>query len=211
MKLLTILFFFLLVTGISKAGVIFKGDTIINNNTKPIFAALEFEPEYPGGASAFYKYISKNLRYPDVARLIGISGKVFVSFVVNRDGKIVEVTPINCLGAGCESEAVTVVSTSIPWKPGIQNGKPVRVQYTMPINFYIDIGKVSMKQLRTSNYGFVFDIKGTFYSIDKAQAILGKSFMPSQIEIAEPFYNANKDPKFEMPDKKEVYLLKIKS
>jgi hypothetical protein len=68
-----------------------------------------------------------------------------------------------------------------------------------------------MKNLRNSAYGFVFNIKGTLYTIDEAQKILGDSFPSDLIELAEPFYNYNKIQKFEMPDKKEVYLLILKT
>ena len=71
--------------------------------------------------------------------------------------------------------------------------------------------KTYMQDLRKSNYGFVFNIKGNLYTIDEAEKIIGKGFMPDQIESAEPFYNYDKVGKFEMPDKKEVYLIIIKS
>jgi protein TonB len=175
------------------------------------FKAVEVLPEFPGGIQAFGKYISKNVKYPEVARLIGINGKVRLSFVVERDGRVTNVTPMNCIGAGCEAEAVTVLQNSPQWSPGVQDGKPVRVQYTVPIDFSIPKGSVNMKQLKKSDYGFVFDIKGTRYTIDEAEKILGKEFPSDQIEIADPFYNSDNIEKFKMPNKKEVYLLKIKS
>jgi len=157
--------------------------------------------------------MSKNLKYPEVARLIGIDGRLVVSFVVNKDGRIVQATPENCIGAGCEAEAVRLLTASPTWKPGTVDGKPVSVMYTIPINFTIGKGKVTtyMKNLRNSAYGFVFNIKGTLYTIDEAQKILGDSFPSDLIELAEPFYNYNKVEKFEMPDKKEVYLLILKT
>jgi hypothetical protein len=119
------------------------------------------------------------------------------------------VTPIKCLGAGCESEAMRVVSMSPTWKPGTQNGRNVRVLYTIPIGFTANRPIVYLNDLKRSGYGFVFSIKDSLYIIDEAKKIIGKSYVPSQLQEADPFYNANKDPKFEMPDKKEVYLLKI--
>lgn len=175
------------------------------------FKAVEVLPEFPGGIQAFGKYISKNVKYPEVARLIGINGKVRLSFVVERDGRVTNVTPMNCIGAGCEAEAVTVLQNSPQWSPGVQDGKPVRVQYTVPIDFSIPKGSVNMKQLKKSDYGFVFDIKGTRYTIDEAEKILGKEFPSDQIEIADPFYNSDNIEKFKMPSKKEIYLLKMKS
>jgi hypothetical protein len=174
-------------------------------------AQEEQRPEFPGGMQAFYKYLSKNLRYPEVARLIGINGKLTMSFVVDRDGRITNVTPVNCIGAGCEAEATRLLEASPAWQPGIQDGKPVRVVYAIPIGFVVDQGKVTLKELRASAYGFVFNIKGELYTIDEAEKILGKSFMSDQVEIAQAFFNYNHIQKFEMPDKKEVYLLIFKS
>jgi protein TonB len=194
-------------------GIEIKGTTQIVNANIPFNDDDEHQPEFPGGYAAFNKYLSKNLKYPEVARLIGIDGRLVVSFVVNKDGRIVQATPENCIGAGCEAEAVRLLEASPTWKPGILDGRPVSVRYTVPINFTIGKGKVTayMANLRKSNYGFVFNIKGVLYTIDEAQKILGDSFPSDKIELAEPFYNYEKIQKFEMPDKKEVYLLIFKT
>jgi periplasmic protein TonB len=188
-------------------------DTATKSNTQRTFTSIEDVPAYPGGIPAFYKYISKNLHYPEVARLIGLNGKLNVSFVVDTSGKIIDAIPKNCIGAGCEAEAVRLLEASPTWKPGTQNGRPVRVAYSVPINFSVGEGKVTayMGNLRKSDYGFVFNIKGTLYTIDEAEKILGNSFVSDQVQSAEPFYNYNKTSKFDMPDKKEVYLLVFKS
>jgi protein TonB len=186
-------------------------NTDTSKKTKQIFTAIEQAPQYPGGSEAFGKYISRNLKYPDVARLIGINGRLIMTFIVERDGKISTATPINCIGAGCEAEAVKVLEESKPWLPGIQNGKAVRVQYSIPINFYAEKGKVNMKDLRASGYGFVFNIKDQLYTIDEAQELIGKSFRSEDVKIAEPFYNDGNNPKYLMPDKKEMYVVKMKN
>ncbi|MCR8561719.1 energy transducer TonB [Mucilaginibacter sp. BJC16-A38] len=178
---------------------------------KLIFTAIEKVPEFPGGMQGFGLYLSKNIKYPDVARLIGINGKLRLSFVVDRDGSITDVTPLNCIGAGCEAEAVKLLEQCPKWSPGVQNSKPVRVAYSIPISFTANQGKVLMQNLRKSGYGFVFNVKGTLYTIDEAEKIIGDSFMSQQVDIAEPFFNYNKITKFDMPDKKEVYLIIIKS
>ncbi|OOQ60228.1 energy transducer TonB [Mucilaginibacter pedocola] len=176
-----------------------------------IIKEVDNPPEYPGGTEAFSKYISKNLKYPEVARMIGIEGKLILSFVVGRDGKITDITPVNCIGAGCEAEAVKVLQESPNWKPGFQSGRPVRVQYYVPIGFSVEKGKVSMKELRASNYGFVFNIKDKLYTLDEAQEIIGRSFRSEDVKIAEPFYNDGDNPRYAMPDKKEVYLVVMKN
>ncbi|MBD1366178.1 energy transducer TonB [Mucilaginibacter sp. ZT4R22] len=177
---------------------------------KQVFTAIEQEPQYPGGTAAFGNYISRNLKYPDVARLVGIDGRLIMSFIVERDGRISSATPVNCIGAGCEAEAVKVLQESKPWTPGVQNGRAVRVQYTVPINFSVEKGKVKMKELRASDYGFVFNIKDRLYTLDEAKDIIGGSFQSDRVKIAEPFYNTDNNPKFLMPDKKEVYVVKMK-
>jgi periplasmic protein TonB len=122
------------------------------------------------------------------------------------------VTPKNCIGAGCEAEAIRLLEASPKWKPGLQNGIPVRVAYFIPISFSLGKEKVTyIGNLKKSDYGFVFNIKGTLYTIDEAEKIIGSSFMPYQIQSADPFYNYNKVPKFDMPNKKEVYILIFKS
>jgi protein TonB len=172
---------------------------------------VDIIPEYPGGQKAFQDYIAKNLRYPGVAQLIGIDGKVVVSFTVGPDGRVTNVYPAHCIGAGCESEAVKVIEGSKQWKPGSQDGRPVRVMYSVPINFFNPKEDVTLRELRNSDYGFVFNIRDTLYTIDEAKKILGRSFPAKDIKIAEPFYNYNNIEKFNMPDKKEVYLLIFKS
>jgi len=211
MKPYYILFIALAITSSSFASPVLKTDTAKKADAKTIYASVENLPEFPGGVPAFINYISRNVKYPEVARLIGINGKLKMTFVIDKDGKIVEATPINCIGAGCEAEAVNVLQNSPQWKPGIQNGRPVRVQFTVPISFSIPKGNIYLNQLRKSGYGFVFNIKGTLFTIDEAEKLLGKEFPSDQVEIADPFYNGDNLEKFKMPDKKEVYLLKIRT
>jgi protein TonB len=100
-----------------------------------IFTIVEDQPEPPGGMSAFYQYIAKNLKYPSQARRMGIEGKVFVQFVVDKDGSITEVQAVKGIGAGCDEEAVRVISRAQKWKPGKQRGRPVKVRMILPITF----------------------------------------------------------------------------
>ena len=184
------------------------GETSVNDTNN--YTAIEHEPQYPGGPEAFNHYIIRKLHYPDAARLICINGKVYVSFVVDKDGKVKDVTPLNCVGAGCESEAVKVVQLSKQWKPGFQNGAAVSVNYTIPIDFNMESTRVYMDNLQAFDYGFVFEINGKLYSLSEAYHTLGKSFSSNRIESAEPFVNQNNDQKFLMPNKKTIYLLTIK-
>ena len=98
---------------------------------------LEAYPEFPGGQSAFSKYISRNLRYPMAARESEISGRVIVSFVIEKNGDLSHIKILRGIGGGCDEEAIRVLKESPPWSPGMQNGQKVRVAYTMPIFFQL--------------------------------------------------------------------------
>jgi len=106
-----------------------SGDEIYN------FRDIEAYPEFEGGMKAFYKFIQKNLRYPASALDQEKQGKVFISFVVERDGAISDVKVLKGVGYGMDEEASRVIKKSPNWKPGKQNGKTVRVRFNMPITF----------------------------------------------------------------------------
>jgi periplasmic protein TonB len=103
--------------------------------TNEIFQVVENQPAPVGGYEAFYKYISKNIKYPDQARRMGVEGKVFVQFVVDKDGSITDVTVLKGIGSGCDEEAIRVVKAAPKWTPGKQRGRPVRVRMSVPIAF----------------------------------------------------------------------------
>ena len=112
------------------------------NNVKesvdePTFIAVEQMPEFPGGQEGLVNYLVENLNYPEKAKAKKITGKVYVSFVVEKDGSISNVKVLRDIGYGCGEEAVRVVKAMPRWKPGMQRGKNVRVQYTLPLNFQI--------------------------------------------------------------------------
>ena len=100
-----------------------------------VFTIVEEMPEYPGGLSKLTDYLTKNIKYPQMARESGIQGRVFVNFVVEPDGSVSNINVMRSLGGGCDEEAVRVVKNMPKWKPGKQRGKPVRVSYILPIVF----------------------------------------------------------------------------
>ncbi|HEY0246422.1 MAG TPA: TonB family protein, partial [Mucilaginibacter sp.] len=100
-----------------------------------VYSSVNIEPSFPGGLQAFYQYLGKNIRYPAAMREKKIQGKVFVQYVVEVDGSLSNVKAVRGPGYGAEEESVRVISASPKWKPGMQNGKAVRVQYTVPVNF----------------------------------------------------------------------------
>jgi TonB family protein len=102
------------------------------------FSSIEKLPEFPGGMTAFYRYIGVNFKYPDAARRDSISGRLIISFVVEKDGTLTDFKVLRDLGAGTGEEAIRVLKASPKWNPGMQNDKPVRVQYTLPIAQNLD-------------------------------------------------------------------------
>ncbi len=100
-----------------------------------IFTIVEKQPSFPGGDQAFYKYIGNKMKYPSRARQMGVEGKVFVQFVVDKAGNITDVKVIRGVGAGCDEEAIRVIKNSPKWNPGKQRGKAVKVRMVLPITF----------------------------------------------------------------------------
>lgn len=101
----------------------------------PLFTVVEEMPQFPGGEEARMKYMQENIKYPVDAKKKGIQGKVFVSFVVEKDGKVSDVKVLRGIGGGCDEEAVRVISNMPDWIPGKQKGEAVRVQFNTPIHF----------------------------------------------------------------------------
>ena len=100
-----------------------------------VYQMVEEMPQFPGGVEALMDYVAKNVVYPQEAMDKEISGRVFVSFVIEKDGSVNEVKVMKGIGGGCDDEAVRVIKAMPKWKPGKQEGKPVRVSYMMPITF----------------------------------------------------------------------------
>ncbi len=98
-------------------------------------SGVDVYPEFEGGMKAWAKYIQRNLRYPSMAQENDVQGKVFLSFVVEKDGSITDVKVLKGIGFGCDEEAVKVIKKSPLWKAGMNKGIPVRVRYNMPISF----------------------------------------------------------------------------
>ena len=99
------------------------------------FEAIETPPAFPGGMAKFYAYVGKSVKYPPMAAENNVQGKVILSFVVEKNGEITDIHVDRKLGSGTDEEAVRVLKASPRWTPGIQNGKPVRVKYNIPISF----------------------------------------------------------------------------
>lgn len=106
-------------------------------DTEEIFVIVEDAPLPIGGMAAFYGHVNENIKYPRQAQAMNIEGKVFVQFVVGKDGGLTDVVVIRGIGGGCDEEAIRVVKLSPSWKAGKQRGRPVRVKMVLPITFKI--------------------------------------------------------------------------
>ncbi|MCF8344402.1 MAG: energy transducer TonB, partial [Bacteroidales bacterium] len=95
-------------------------------------------PEFPGGESAMYAYIQQHLKYPAPAAQIGIQGKVFARFIVEKDGSISHIEIPKGLGFGCDEEVIRVIKSMPLWQPGKQGPHKVRVLYTLPVHFKLE-------------------------------------------------------------------------
>ena len=100
-----------------------------------ILLLAEVMPSFEGGLGEFYKFVSKHLKYPAKARRMGIEGKVFVHFVVDKDGSLSDIKVVRGIGAGCDQEVMRIVNMSPKWNPGKQRGIPVKVRMLLPITF----------------------------------------------------------------------------
>ncbi len=102
------------------------------------FMVVEKMPEFPGGQAALMQYLQKNIKYPAVCRENNIQGRVLIQFIVNRDGTIVEPEVVKSVNPYLDKEALRVISGMPKWTPGEQRGKPVRVKFTVPVNFKLN-------------------------------------------------------------------------
>ncbi|MBL3654719.1 energy transducer TonB [Fulvivirga sediminis] len=119
-------------------------DPVIVENPLPeekvddTFLIVEKMPSPVGGESALYEFINKRLRYPGQARRIGVEGTVYLSFVVDKDGNMVDIQIAKGIGAGCDEEVLRIFEKNSPkWNPGKQRGVPVKVKQVIPVKFVL--------------------------------------------------------------------------
>ncbi|QEM02665.1 TonB family protein [Mucilaginibacter rubeus] len=109
-----------------------KGEEVVTD-----FGGLEVMPEPVGGAAAWAKFLQKNLRFPGAAQDAGVSGRVLLSFIIEKDGTLSNIKVERPAGYGFDEEALRVLKLAKAWKPGVQNGQNVRVRYSIPISFQL--------------------------------------------------------------------------
>lgn len=103
-----------------------------------VFDVVEHMPEFPDGMKEMMNYLSTNIHYPEAAHKAGIQGRVVVNFIVEADGTISNANVVRSVNEELDAEAIRVVQNMPKWKPGMQNGKTVRVKYNIPISFRLD-------------------------------------------------------------------------
>lgn len=108
---------------------------VVEEETDEIFTIAETNPTPPGGMEAFLGYLAKNIVYPEQARRMGMEGKVFVEFVVDKNGNLTDIRALKGIGGGCDEEAVRVLKAAPAWSPGKQRGRPVKVKMVVPVFF----------------------------------------------------------------------------
>lgn len=113
-------------------------DIIEPVDTNEIYIVVEEEPEFPGGIQALADYLRDNIKYPEACRKDSIQGRVFIRFVVEKDGSISGAKVLKGVHELLDAEAMRVISAMPKWKPGKLSGKTVRVQYVIPVNFSLD-------------------------------------------------------------------------
>lgn len=102
---------------------------------EPLWDICEEMPEYFGGMDSLRSYLSHNINYPEEAKEKELSGRVYIQFVIEKDGSVNDVKVMRSVDPLLDNEAVRVVKAMPKWKPGIEKGKPVRVKYVLPIIF----------------------------------------------------------------------------
>jgi len=109
-----------------------------SNSPKEILVNPEVLPEYPGGTQALYTFLAKNIKYPKTAKKKKIEGTVYVKFIVDEDGDVINPVVIKGIGGGCDEEVIRVVNLMPKWTPGEQFGKKAAVYYTLPCKFSLN-------------------------------------------------------------------------
>jgi len=123
---------------------------LAQDNNGPLFVVVETAPFFPGceeeekenrktcADEKLFNHLSNNIVYPPIARENGITGRVIIQYIVEKDGSITNVKVVRGIGGGCDEEAQRVIENMPNWIPGLQRGRPVRVQFTLPIAFTLE-------------------------------------------------------------------------
>jgi TonB family protein len=118
-----------------KDGALVSGASMDKGGHSISYTKRGIPPEFKGGLEAFSNYLGRSINYPDDARQNNTQGRVILSFVVEKDGQVSNVQVVRAVSPSIDAEAVRIIKRSPRWLPGVQFGRPVRVMYSVPINF----------------------------------------------------------------------------
>lgn len=111
-----------------------EGEEVIEQSDK-VFEVVDEMPSFPGGQSALFDFMAKNIKYPEVAEDNGIQGRVLVTFIVKKDGSLSDVRVAKSVDPSLDKEAVRIIKSMPKWNPGIHRGRYVNVKFTVPVTF----------------------------------------------------------------------------
>lgn len=112
-----------------------SGECFTQSGEDTSYFKIEIQPTFPNGFEGLMMYLGKRIKYPQQAKMTGTTGKVYVQFIVEKDGSLSEIKTLRGIGEGCDEEAMRAVKNMPIWEPGSQKGKPVRVRFVLPVNF----------------------------------------------------------------------------
>ena len=128
---------------------------LITGNEDKSAMVIEQQPEFPGGTAALMQFLSNNIKYPAECRDSTIEGRVIVSFIIGKDGAIIEPEVVKSVHPLLDAEALRVINLMPNWAPGMQQGQPVRVKYSVPVTFRLN----GSSRLSTPEWIYLFDAK----------------------------------------------------
>ncbi|RCH56095.1 hypothetical protein DJ568_04950 [Mucilaginibacter hurinus] len=148
--MLRTLLFFLLVIPVLICKAQSESDTLKKHTPgeDDVYTAVDVAPEFPGGPNEFSKFLARNTRYPARARERNVQGRVFVTFIVEKNGVLSNIAILKRLGWGYDEEVIRVLTLSPRWKPGTVNNEPVRVRCTIPVAFNLANGETKTEPIK---------------------------------------------------------------
>ncbi len=138
----------------------------VDNEGEPIFYKVEVMPEFPGGVKALKEFLQNEIEYPAIAKKLGIQGKIYVTFIVTKEGKVTEPEITRGVDPMLDEEALHVASKLPDWKPGKQNGEVVNVSYTVPVDFVLPSVQGFNKDASVETKNALFVVNGKEYNRD---------------------------------------------
>lgn len=133
---------------ITIVGASVKNEQTAQAKEDPVYdyVTLTTPPSFPGGMANFYTFLAKSVKYPEQAFKNNVEGKVFLSYIVEKDGQLTDIKVVRAIGSGLDEEAVRVLKSSPKWVPGYNGKNPVRVKYNLPISFTLNNEKVKQEE-----------------------------------------------------------------